>query len=205
MVGVGGQVRVLSPGDVVVFRRVRAGRVMHVMAMRVVVDTPDRIVLYQAPDTPFKSARTAGGEKVRDFRDWVLTDQVWEGGSLIRLITPGAWHGVDVEFDASGRFEGWSVNFQTPVVRTRVGLDIDDLILDLVVEPDRTWQLKDADDLPLAVEHRIVSEQAHARVQQELATVIDAVQNWKPPFSEHTWPEWRPPAEWAAPLPLPAT
>lgn len=33
------------------------------------------------------------------------------GGSLIRIVEPGAWHGVDVEFVADGRFDGRYVNF----------------------------------------------------------------------------------------------
>lgn len=38
-------------------------------------------------------------------------DVVWMGGSLIRIVEPGAWHGVDVEFVADGRFDGRYVNF----------------------------------------------------------------------------------------------
>jgi hypothetical protein len=34
--------------------------------------------------------------------------------SLIRLAEPGAWHCVDVEFDAAGEFIGWYINFQEP-------------------------------------------------------------------------------------------
>jgi hypothetical protein len=48
-------------GEVILYRRVRDGHVMLAAPLRVVEDTPQRIVLYQAPDTAFKSARTADG------------------------------------------------------------------------------------------------------------------------------------------------
>jgi hypothetical protein len=71
--------------------------------MRVVADASDRTVLYQAPDTAFRGARTPKGTKIRDFSaEWASMDLVWAGGSLIRLIEPDAWQCIDVEFDAAG-------------------------------------------------------------------------------------------------------
>src|SRR5262245_46150730 len=106
------------PGDVVWWRRVRAGRIMSATPLRVVADSSAHSVLYQAPDTAFKSARRADGGKVHDFGEWVLADVVWAGGSLLRLVSADEWYCVDIEFDAQGRFDGWKVNFQTPVIRT---------------------------------------------------------------------------------------
>jgi predicted RNA-binding protein associated with RNAse of E/G family len=72
---------------------------------------------------------------VSDLSAWVSTDVVWAGGSLFRLLEPGAWHSVDVEFDAAGAFAGWYVNLQEPLRRTGSGFDTVDLVLDLVVAP----------------------------------------------------------------------
>ncbi|MEU8817088.1 hypothetical protein [Actinoplanes sp. NPDC048796] len=52
-------------GEAIRYRQVRGGRVMLAAPLRVVEDTPERVVLYQAPDTAFKSARTAGGKDAR--------------------------------------------------------------------------------------------------------------------------------------------
>jgi predicted RNA-binding protein associated with RNAse of E/G family len=49
------------------------------------------------------------------------------------MLEPGAWHSVDVEFDAAGAFAGWYVNLQEPLRRTGSGFDTVDLVLDLVV------------------------------------------------------------------------
>jgi hypothetical protein len=190
-------------GEVLLHRRVRNGRIMHAMPMRVVSDRPDLTVLYSAPNTAFKSARTSGGGKVHDFSDWVLADVSWVGGSFLRLITPGAWHAVDVEFDAQGKFDGWYVNFQTPAVRRPHGFDINDLVIDLVVTSDRSWYLKDAADFERAVADGHIPVGAAERVRSELAEVIGRVARWEPPFADGTWPAWKPPASWLAPPPLP--
>ena len=79
---------------------------MTALPMRVVSDSPERTVLYLAPDTAFKGARTPAGTKVREFSNWVSKDLIWAGGSLIRLAEPGTWHCVDVEFGAAGEFTG---------------------------------------------------------------------------------------------------
>jgi hypothetical protein len=45
---------------------------MNAMPMRVIADAPARTVLYQAPDTAFRGARTPAGAKIRDFSaEWV--------------------------------------------------------------------------------------------------------------------------------------
>jgi hypothetical protein len=191
-------------GEVILYRQVREGRVMLAAPLRVVEDTPERIVLYQAPDTAFTSARTADGSKVRDFSSWILTDVVWTGGSLLRLIRPGDWHCVDVEFDSRGEFESWYVNFQTPVQRTARGLDTDDLVVDLVVTPDRGYRVKDADDYRRAVADGHVSADSAAHVEIELARVIERVRRWETPFAEDRWPAWTPPAGWSSPPSLSA-
>ena len=78
-------------------RKLWNGAVMTALPMRVVCDSPGRTVLYLAPDTACKGARTASGAKVRDLSDWVSKDLVWVGGSLIRLIEPEAGNRVRAE------------------------------------------------------------------------------------------------------------
>lgn len=188
-----------SPGDTVLYRDIRAGRVMLAMPLRVIVDTPERTVLHLARDTSFKSARDINGEKALDYLNWHLTDLVWQGGSLIRLITPGSWHCVDVEFGPGGRFDGWYVNFQQPIRRTTHGFDSDDLILDLVVTPDRTWHIKDEEEFTQAVADGHIDADTEATVRAEAAEVIQRVKGWKPPFSEQNWSTWTPPHDWTTP------
>jgi hypothetical protein len=195
---------VLSQGDPVLCRELWHGAVMTAMPMRVLADTPARTVLYQAPDTAFRGARTPAGTKIRDLSaEWVSMDLVWAGGSLIRLVEPYAWQCVDVEFDGAGSFTGWYVNFQEPVRRTALGFDTVDLVLDLVVAPDRTWSLKDEDDFDRAVSAGQVQQPAAGQVRAAAERMISMVESGGPPFSEKHWLSWRPPPHWTIPA-LPA-
>ncbi|GIE99731.1 DUF402 domain-containing protein [Paractinoplanes rishiriensis] len=195
--------RFFERGEVILYRRVRNGRVMLAIPMRVVEDSPQHLVLYQAPNTAFKSARNPDGSKVRDFSSWVLTDLVWKGGSLLRLIRPGDWHCVDVEFDSLGDFESWYVNFQTPFQRTARGVDTDDLVVDLVVTADRGYRVKDTDDFRRAVAEGHISADSAAHVEIELARMIERVRRCEEPFVSSTWLTWQPPAGWSSPPSVP--
>lgn len=140
-----------SWGDMVLYRELWGDAVMTALPMRVVSDSETRTVLYLAPDTAFRGARTPDGGPVTDLSNWVSKDLVWAGGSVIRIIEPGAWHCVDVEFGPGGRFDGWYVNFQEPMRRTPIGIDTVDLVLDLVVEPGGRCSRKDEEDYAEAV------------------------------------------------------
>jgi len=189
----------LGPGEPVLWRKLWNGAVMTALPMRVISDSPGRTVLYLAPDTPFKGGRTPAGDKVRDFSSWVSKDLVWAGGSLIRLAEREAWHCVDVEFDAAGEFIGWYVNFQEPVRRAGSRFDTVDLVLDLVVAPDRRWRLKDEEDFQRAVSDGHLTAGTESRVRAEAERMIAVVAAGGPPFSESEWPAWRPPADWTVP------
>ncbi len=70
-------------------------------------------------------------------------------------------------FGADHGFLGWYVNFETPYVRTGDGIEINDLALDIVVEPDGAWRWKDVEELgPCLARGRIT--------QAELTAVLDA-------------------------------
>lgn len=172
---------------------------MTALPMRMVSDSPERTMLYLAPGTAFKGGRTAAGTKVRDLSSWVCTDLVWAGGSLIRLAEPGAWHCVDVEFGAAGQFDGWYVNFQEPVQRAGSRFDTVDLVLDLVVAPDRSWRLKDEDDFHRAVADGHLTAETADRVRADAERMIGVVADGGPPFCESEWLTWRPPADWTVP------
>jgi Protein of unknown function (DUF402) len=190
----------LGPGEPALCRKLRNGAVMTALPMRVVADSPERTVLYLAPNTAFKSARTPAGTKVRDLSNWVSKDLVWAGGSLIRLIEPRAWHCVDVEFGAAGEFIGWYVNFQEPFQRARSRFDTVDLVLDLVVAPDRSWHLKDEDDFQRAVSDGHLTAEVENRVRAEAERMIGVLAAGGPPFCETEWLGWRPPADWTIPV-----
>jgi uncharacterized protein len=78
-----------------------------------------------------------------------------------------------------------------------------DLVLDLVVAPDRSWRLKDEDDFQRAISDGHLTAEAGTIVRAEADRMIGVLAADGSPFCETEWAGWRPPADWTIP-PLPA-
>jgi hypothetical protein len=74
-----------------------------------------------------------------------------------------------------------------------------DLVLDLVVAPDRSWRLKDEDDFRQAVADGQLTADLESRVRAEAERMIGLVAAGGAPFCESEWLRWRPPADWTVP------
>ncbi len=59
----------------------------------------------------------------------------------------GASHSVYVHWGRDGEFLGWYVNLEDPWRETALGFDTTDHLLDVWIDPDRTWRWKDEDHL----------------------------------------------------------
>jgi uncharacterized protein len=121
----------------------------------------------------------------------------WKIG-LLTIARPGDDYSVSLMWDEGWQFWGWYVDIVRPYRPTPIGWDFMDLHLDLVVAPDLTATLKDADQLAATVEVGQISPDearaAHRRCEQlaELAARGDGI------FGE-PFPEWRPDPRWPVP------
>jgi predicted RNA-binding protein associated with RNAse of E/G family len=97
-----------------------------------------------------------------------------------------------------GDFLGWYVNFQRPLVRTRMGYDSMDLVVDLVVAPSYEWQWKDNEDFEAAIERGILDEALRGPIALEAERVLHLLERREGPFDPE-WTTWRPPNHWATP------
>jgi hypothetical protein len=123
---------------------------------------------------------------------------VWDVSSLW-IVRPGDWHAVWVSWLASGDHLGWYVNLQMPYRRTAIGIEAMDLMLDVVVEPDLTWQWKDDDEFAEILQRGIFDQDTGARVRCEAEDVIRCIGDGDPRFAE-PWPSWRPDPAWSLPV-----
>ncbi|GAC1672216.1 MAG: DUF402 domain-containing protein [Candidatus Dormibacteraceae bacterium] len=130
--------------------------------------------------------------------DWVLVDHEWDVSTLW-LIEPEAWHAVWVSFLPDGRHFGWYVNLQEPCRRTKNGIQAMDLMLDILVSPDRTWRWKDEDEFDAVIAAGLYSDATVLAVRNEAESVIRRIEQHAAPFDD-TWIAWRPPAEWKLPV-----
>jgi hypothetical protein len=196
-------------GETIVLQEIWREKLWAARPLTVVDDSEDRLVLWcprgtirKVPGTPPERRRPATRtDHVREALsrcDWVLEDHQWDVSTLW-LLEHQAWHAVWVSFLPDGRHLGWYVNLQEPYRRTERGIQAMDLMLDIVVSPDRSWHWKDEDEFETMVAAGLYSEATRSAVREEAASVIRRIENCSAPFDE-PWPEWRPPIAWDVPV-----
>ena len=197
------------PGDTIVIEESWRGRAWSRRPVTVVEDTPERLVFWcpggtrwNVPTTP--ETRERHPDRAERFArnmelgDWVLEEWEWRVPSL-EFVRPGEWLAVRVTWHPeTGRRWGWYVNLQEPFRRRDGGIQMMDMMLDIVVHHDRTWWWKDEDEFALMIQRGLIDAATAATVRDAGFTAIDRLERREEPFDER-WPEWRPPAEWPMP------
>jgi hypothetical protein len=197
-----------ATGDTVVVQEVWRNRIWAARPMTVVRDEGEFVVLWfprgtkwQAPTNPPTRRREANrGERLATSAlsgDWVFVEREWEVSTL-SLMHSGDWHALWVSWLPDGTHWGWYVNLQEPFRRTRLGFETMDLMLDVIVDPDRTWRWKDEDELEMFVARGVIDAGLADRLRAEALAVAQRAERNEPPFSE-PWPQWRPDPAWTVP------
>lgn len=201
------------PIETCVIQEVWRERVWAARPMRVVRDEGDFAALWfprgtawKAPTTPPDLPRAADrGERLADCAlsgRWVFRDVEWDVDTLV-LLREGPWHALWVSWLPSGEHWGWYVNLQTPMRRTDAGVQTMDLVLDVIIDPDRkSWTWKDEDELQIALDRELIDESLASALRAEAEEVIRRAQANEAPFCD-PWPDWRPDPSWGLPR-LPA-
>lgn len=135
-----------------------------------------------------------------------LVAGTWSDTSVLIWNPSGAAHSV-WWFFCAGRFTGWYVNLeirgQLWVEGSRHGIDVCDLGLDVVVDPDRCWQWKDEDDFAAFTGAPGYCTPEHAALARaEGRRVITQVEDGEFPF-DGTYCNFDPDPNWTIPQ-LPA-
>ena len=200
------------PGETVLLQEVWEERVWAARPMVLVEDDGERVALWfpkgtawKAPTSPPSRPRAATrGERLAGalaHRDWVFVDASWDVSTLV-LICADDWHAVWVSWLDDGTQWGWYVNLQEPFRRTPAGYETMDLVLDVVIDLDRSWRWKDEDELATFVATGVFDDSLARRLREEGLRVAGRAERGEPPFSE-PWAEWRPDPSWRLPT-LPA-
>jgi predicted RNA-binding protein associated with RNAse of E/G family len=94
-------------------------------------------------------------------------------------------------------FAHWYVNVEDPPRPTGVGFDYRDLVLDAVIEPDRSsWSWKDEDELAEAIDFGIYTPRDAQEFRQAGEHGVREVLEGRPPF-DREWAGWRPDPAWS--------
>jgi Protein of unknown function (DUF402) len=116
--------------------------------------------------------------------------RAWTGTTVLKLRRADDWYSVWKFFDAAGVFMNWYVNFETPVLRTVDGVDVNDLQLDIVIAPDGEWRWKDVEHLgPTTSSGRISADELLATLDAAavVAHLLQRDDRWWAP-----WDDWTP-------------
>jgi predicted RNA-binding protein associated with RNAse of E/G family len=200
---------VWRPGETVGLWEVWRDRLWSARPAIVAADDGDALALWlprgtrwKAPVTPPHRSRAATrAERLMaclEREDWVLDDRVWDISTLW-LLREGDLHATWVSWLPDGEHYGWYINLQEPYRRTARGLHWMDLMLDVVVAPDRSWRWKDEDEFQALIDHRLIDETKARAVREAAATAIRQLEAGEPPFCT-PWPAWRPDPAWPAPV-----
>lgn len=171
--------------------------------MTVVDDREDLLILWFPKGTTWKRPVTPSGRPKAADRgerhasllaagDWIFVDACWDVSTLV-LMRAGEWHATWVSWLDDDSQWGWYVNLQEPFRRTRRGFETMDLVLDVLVDNDRTWRWKDEDELATFVRARVFDAKLAGRLRAEGLRVVRRAQLHESPF-DVDWRPWRPPA-----------
>jgi hypothetical protein len=202
-------------GSLIMHRNVRNGRIGWVRPARVVSDDERGLLVWISRFTPIVNEVSADGRGMRTmpFTEWItagtaLKHGTWNGPGVLKFLPTGAAHSVWWFRGDNDRFASWYVNLEEPGVRwddgAAAGVDIVDQDLDILVQPDRSWQWKDEEEFleRLAIpEHYWVADEAAVRAEGE--RVVKIIEAGEFPF-DGTWCDFQPPPHWVEPPDLPA-
>jgi len=192
-----------APGQAVMYRGVdERKRVISVIPVRVVRDDNELVVLWMPVGVstmkPELVEHTPGTPRRWIDGNWYLTRSTWRWAELLILVRPDERRATWVRWSADRTFRGWAVNLQDELFRTRLGFDIYDHQLDVLIEPDGRWRYKDEAELALSVELGRMTRDAADEVRAEARLAIGQIERNESPFCDG-WERWTPDPTWTLP------
>ncbi len=195
-----------APGEVLVRRHWRGGRLSLIQLARVAADDQHGLRLWMPAGSPYWRLADAGVGAQRDrSADGVssarLARQTWGTDAMI-------WMPENKPFSvfwlwADGAFSGWQASLEEPYVRWAdrgcAGVDTADQALDVVVGPDRKWRWKDEDEFHARTGHPLYWTEAQAaQIRGNADRLVKLAEAGEFPF-DGTWCGFRPDASWTVP------
>jgi len=142
-------------GSPVVLRGMFQEKVWTAQSVYVLRDSPSEVVLVQLPGAQcimpegywfWKSGDLSKGTRWDEMLslNWKLQMYNWHTNRFLMILEPDAYFATYYIWDhATNVFQCYYINFQLPFKRTPLGFDTLDLALDIVVNPNYSWYLKD--------------------------------------------------------------
>jgi Protein of unknown function (DUF402) len=196
-----------APGEVLLRRHWRGGRVSAMFMLRVAADDERGLRLWLPTGCPYWRYAGADGRTHRDapidqLPGGRLARAMWTGSDVMIWMPEGqsysvGWHWTD------GAFDGWRVSLEEPYVRWSdhgcAGVDTADHSLDVVVSPERSWRWQDEDEFDTRTGNPLYWTQAQAlQIRHTGERMAKLAEAGAFPF-DGTWTGFRPDASWTIP------
>jgi protein associated with RNAse G/E len=174
--------------------------------MIVVKDSPNETVLALLPGTECMAEEDYARGKKNDHRRWDFIDKPWKLGKyswqtnrLLFILEPQKYYATIYFWsDLSNEFICYYINFQLPFQRSHCGIDTLDLELDLIINPDFSYEWKDLDEYQKGIESGIISKEWTDQIELAKEEIFERIGKRKYPL-DGTWLDWKPDPNWPRP------
>lgn len=173
-----------------------------VLAMRVIQDTPEELILLRRPgDAVRRRSAERRGPKTHRHQLVVAWGDAWQEAAWLEhrvlvIKRPADEYAISLFWrDGSEELRCWYIDLMSGLTRNSAGFEIVENGLDIVAEPDlRSWTWKDEDELDYAVEvgvyTRVEADALYATGRQALERLMAEREAFEP------WRGWRPDPSW---------
>ncbi|GHJ47068.1 hypothetical protein Cs7R123_44100 [Catellatospora sp. TT07R-123] len=197
-----------TPGQTVLRRCWRGGRITFLQAARVVEDDARGLLLWLPAGVTYWRLMTEDGRNHHDGTvdelgaDAMLQPLTWIGHDVLMWQRSGEPWSVWWFFRA-GHFVGWYGNLEDSFVRWRdadaCGIDFADNALDVLIEPDLSCRWKDEAEFVSRTGHPHYWNAAEAgEIRADGERLIKVAESGEFPF-DGTWCDFRPDPTWPVP------
>jgi Protein of unknown function (DUF402). len=195
-----------KPGDVISWRGIYRERVWHAQTVIVVKHNPEEMVLTLLPGTecigPEGYSQGKNSYKRRwNFKekDWQQEKYFWRTNRLLLLLEPEKYYSTMYFWnDESNQFLCYYINFQLPFQRSHCGIDTLDLDLDLVINPDFSYEWKDVEDYQKAIQNKIIFPEWIEAIEAAKPEIFEKLERRQYPY-DGSWLHWTPDPDWLPP------
>ncbi len=192
-------------GDIVVVRGIFNGSICHAQSAIIVKDTPEEIALSLLPGSECIDLEGYLNGKQNSKRRWDFKDKpfelekyIWHTNRLLILIEPENYYStIYFWHNDTNQFLCYYINFQTPFKRSHVGFDTLDLELDIIINPDNDWKIKDVDDYKKGIANGTILYEWIHEIETAKTKVLAKLAHKQYPF-DSSWVNWRPDPNWSA-------
>jgi predicted RNA-binding protein associated with RNAse of E/G family len=198
-------------GETIVVRDMMWRRTFIAYPQRVISDGGDELVVLLQPGTR-GLVPTLYAKSIRDHdeqaraaifpsiagNDWTLEEWTWRWTTRLSFMYPDRFYSIRPTWDAYGELLYFYVNFEAPFRRTAIGVDTCDFEIDLVVQPDLSYEWKDEDEYAHCRRLGLIGDGLHTLIDDARQHVVGQIEAKLGPFGQ-SWDRWSPDPAWSLP------